>query len=217
MYKHLLILEFQTNRFFLALSLTVNLLAFLLLGSSGAETPSFIVVTLISFYVLLSIAASYASNEKRNRQYIQLPVNATQIFMAGWSFVLVWLLLQTCSWVLYGIVFESDFDNAALVEYLGVGIGTGLVVALISIGIDLFSFKPLILRWLYIVVMVNLFALAVRFDISVGMVRNETGFHVLPITEVINTRGDLATGVLFVLVFVFLNYLVFRNSDNYLG
>ena len=217
MYKQLLILEFQTNRFFLALSLTINLLAFILLGSGGAETPAFIVITLISFYVLLSIAASFASNEKRNRQYIQLPVNPSQIFAAGWSFVLIWLLVQTCSWVLYAMVFEADFNNAALVEYLGVGVGTGLIVALISIGIDLFAFRPLILRWLYIVLIVNLFALAVRFDISVGMVRNESGFHVLPITELIHTRGDLAGGLLFVLVFVFLDYLVFRNSDNYLG
>lgn len=217
MFKQLLIVEFRCNRNILVLSLLINLLCFAVLGSQQAVAEMYIVATMFSFYILLSVAAAAAATEKRNRLYMQLPVNAQQIFLTGWSFVLIWLLLQICAWVLYAALFEPEINSVQLMEYASIGVGSGLVIALISIGIDLGGFRPGYFQWLYIGSVIILFVIAVSKDLSVVLVSGEEGIRVLPITALIDGVGDLGLAFILMLGALFANYLVFRYSDSYLG
>lgn len=217
MFKQLLITEFQCNRTFLGLSALSNAACFILLGIQQPETPTFMIWTLISFYIFLSIAASYAGQEKRNRQYMQLPFNANQVFLAGWSFVLIWLVLQVCSWLLFGIVYDEQLDSEALMEIINAGIGTAIVMTIISIAIDLGAFRPAFVRWLYIGFVVSLIALAAGLDLDIGMQRDEEGFHIFPLSILFEGGPQFGIGVMLLSGGLFLNYLVFRNSDSYVG
>lgn len=217
MFKQLVITEFHCNRTFLCISGLINAVCFIVVGIQQPETPTFMIWTLLSFYILLSIAASYAGQEKRNRQYIQLPFNANQVFLAGWSFVLVWLVLQVCSWLLFGIVHDEQFDNEAIVEVISAGIGTAIVLTIISVGIDLSAFRPAFVQWLYIGLVVSLIVLASNLDIDIGMRRNEEGFHIFPLSLIADGGLQLGTGIALLCGGLILNFLVFRYSDSYAG
>ena len=216
MYRQLLLTEFRCNRFFLCIAIIINLLSFSVTAYQQAGTSSYIAWTLISFFILLVVTTSLAGNEKRNRLFMQLPVNATQVFLAGWGFVLIWLALQISAWLLFAILFDDNLRSGSILEFLNGGLGVAVMIATISIGIDLSAFRPAFLQWLYIGLIVLLLLVAVNLEITAGTIGEDQGFYMVPFSMIDDGALRFSATVVTLVGLVFLDYLVFRFSDNYL-
>lgn len=217
MYKQLLLTEFRCNRFFLGIALAINVLSFSVSAYQQAGTSLYIAWTLLSFFILLVVTTSLAGNEKRNRLFMQLPVNATQVFLAGWGFVLIWLALQISAWLLFALFFDDELSSGSVLEYLNGGLGVAVMIAIISIGLDLSAFRPAFFQWLYIGLIVLLLVIAVNLEISIGTIGEDQRFYVVPFSMIEDGVLRLSVSVVALLALLFLDYIVFRFSDSYLA
>ena len=133
--------------------------------------------------------------------------------------VMVWLAVQVCCWALYSQIFPADaLRFATLTECLNSGLGVAIVIAMISIGIDLGAFRPAYVQWVYIISMLFLLVVVSRLGFSVGLdLFEDAGVRVLPF----DLMGDslLATGaaLTFFLAAFLADYLIFKHCDSYLG
>lgn len=98
-----------------------------------------------------------------------------------------------------------------------IGIGTAIVMTIISVGIDLGTFRLAFLQWLYVGLVVSLIVLASNLDIDTGMQRSEKGFHILPLSLIADGGLQRDTGIVLLSGGLILNYLIFLNSDSYTG
>lgn len=216
MFKRLLVTELQTNSKFLMASLAINIVLFVFLGYQGEEPYAFMGGSLLSFWVLLIVATSVSGHEKRGRLLVQLPVTLRQIFAAGWSFVLIWLLLQILAWVLYGFVFIDEFTTAEAVSVINVGLGAAVFLIIVAIGIDLGAYSPAYYQWLYIFFAAALLVLAISADMSFGFIANDDGFRFFPVALLENLPLEFALSAAMLIALLAIDYLVFQNCDNYL-
>jgi hypothetical protein len=216
MVKSLIRTEFDANKFLLMVWLALNCVFFLFLGVRGSPVYAYMGLSIVNFWIMITVCASIAGHEKRVRLYAELPVTARQAFIAGWAFVLIWMAMQTLAWMLYGWIFEEEFDAMRAGQVLTFGLGSVAFIVVISIGIDLGSFRPRYLQWIYIVVMAALLAGAILNDISVGVLGSESGIRFYPIALLDNLQLEIQASIVVVFVLLLANYLVFRNSDSYL-
>lgn len=216
MFKRLFYTELESNRTFLLLALAINVFLFFFMGYREQELLAFVGSSLFSFWILLIIMASTSSHEKRTRLYTQLPVTSRQIFCAGWALVLLWLALQVFAWILFGLVYTEDFSAVEIGELLVFAIGAALFVVLIAIGFDLGAFRPAFLRWLYISVLAFLLVVAGVTETSIGLIGNDERFGFYPMALLDNLSLELMLSAVLLLLFLLLDYFVFRFSDNYL-
>ncbi len=216
MYRQLLLTDFDSGKTFLILALLGNLFFFTLFGIRGDPVEIFMMATMPVYWLLLIAMAMVGSEEKRLRLYSQLPLTATEIFLSGWFFVLFWLGLQVCFWLLYGFIFDPDFTYLQAPKITSSAMGIASFIILIAIAIDLGYFKPAYVRWLYIGFLAILTAVAIYLDMSIGIVANESEIRVLPF----DLWGSGASGISFSIVVLALlltaDYAVYKNSDNYL-
>ncbi|MCI5107203.1 MAG: hypothetical protein MRY76_10855, partial [Pseudomonadales bacterium] len=179
--------EFRANRSITLLAGIANLALFLILGT--AETPnlnSFMAATMLFFYIHLIVLAVLMGEDKRNRIYAQLPVNSNQIFWAGWCYVLLWLLAQILVWLLFAMVYQASFTGDSLLTCFAVGLGMAVLIAIISIGIDLMNFRPAWVLWLYVTGVALGLLLAIRSGISVGSISGEDEIRLFPFALLAN-------------------------------
>ncbi len=218
MFKQLILTELVSNRNILLISLALNLVLFIFFGLRDQDVYDFAGATMISFWVLLIVAASTAGHEKRNRLYMQLPVTPAQVFSAGWGFVLGWFSLQILAWVLFGITFSNEFAAAQVGQLVTTGLGAVIFIVIVSIGIDLGVFRPFYLQWIYILLMASLLGLAIIFDVSIGIqVTGEEGMQFLPISLLGSLQMQVQVSIAIVIALLAVDFLVYRYSDSYLN
>lgn len=216
MYSQLIKTEFDANSLLLLVWLALNCVFFLFLGFQGSPIYVYMGISIVNFWIMITVCASIAGHEKRVRLYAELPVTVRQSFVAGWSFVLIWMAMQILAWMLYGLIFGDEFDSTQAGQVLTFGLGSIAFIAIISIGIDLGSFKPRYLQFIYIVVMAALLGGAILNDISVGVIGSEGGIRFYPIALLNNLLLEIQLSFVVVFVLLLANYLVFRHSDSYL-
>lgn len=216
MLKSLIRTEFDANKLLLSIWLVLNCVFFLLLGSNEEPIYIYMGISIVNFWIMITVCASIASNEKRVRLYAELPVTTRQSFVAGWVFVLMWMAMQILAWMLYGTIFDEEFDARRAGQVLNFGLGSITFIVVISIGIDLVAFKPRYWQWIYVLVMAALLGVAILNDISVGLLASENGIHFYPRTILNNLRLEIQLSLVVIGVLLIANYLIFRNSDSYL-
>lgn len=175
-------------------------------------------VTMIAFWASLIVAASKAGHEKRDRQYMQLPVSVTEVFLACWTYVLALLAILLLSWLGYGLMFgETGFFNL-LAESVKLGLGVAIFTVIVSIGIDLSAFRPAYVQWLYIGGILLLLGITIQLDVSVGIIgRDDQGIQIFPLALLENNPLEIILGVVIFGLLFLADYLVYRNSDSYIG
>ena len=216
MLKPLIKTEFDANKLLLLIWLVLNCVFFLLLGSNDEPIYTYMGISIVNFWIMITVCASIAGHEKRVRLYAELPVTTRQSFVAGWVLVLVWMSMQILAWMLYGAIFDEEFDTRRAGQVLTFGLGSVAFIVVISIGIDLGSFKPRYWQWIYVFVMAALLAGAILNGISVGILASENGIHFYPLTMLNNLWLEIQLSLVVVGVLLIANYLIFRNSDSYL-
>lgn len=216
MFKKLLLTELDANKNILLISLALNLVFFVYMTAIGSDLAAFIAATMVSFWVLLIIAASTSGHEKRGRLMVQLPVIPSHVFGAGWCFVLCWLAVQVLVWGVFGVTNQEDFTLTQFGEITTFACGMITFVLIVAIGIDLGSYRPAYVQWLYIVFMLALLGIAIRFEIYVGVIGNDEGMHFYPIALVENLTLEILLSFLLIAFLLAADFLVFRFSDNYL-
>lgn len=216
MYSRLIKTEFDANKLLLLVWLVLNCIFFLFLGFQGSPIYAYMGISIVNFWIMLTVCASIAGHEKRVRLYAELPVTVRQSFVAGWAFVLLWMAMQILAWILYGWIFDEEFDATQAGQVLTFGLGSIAFIVIISIGIDLGSFKPRYLQFIYIVVMAALLGAAILNDISVGVLGSESGIHFYPVAMLNDLGLEIQLSIVIVLLLLLANYLIFRNSDSYL-
>ncbi len=217
MFKKLVLTEFEANKNILLIWLALNLVFFVYMTTIGTDLPIFIATTMMSYWVLLIIAVSISGNEKRVRLLVQLPVIPSQVFGAGWFFILFWLSLQVAIWAIYGITNSAEFTLAHLGQITTFACGMITFTIIIAIGIDLGTLRPAYVQWLYIFFMLAMLGVAIRYGIWFGIVGNEDGMHFYPIAFVENLGLEILLSFLLVAFLLATDFLVFRFSDNYLN
>jgi hypothetical protein len=150
-----------------------------------------------------------------------LPVSPEQIFWAGWSYVLLWLLAQILLWLLFALVFQASFTGDSLLACFAVGLGMAIMIAIVSIGIDLMNYRPAWLLWLYVTVVALGLLTAIRSGISVGSISGEDEIRLFPFA-LLTTGDGIEPLAWLVAILIFLGLLlldrwVFRNADHYLS
>lgn len=216
MYRQLIKTEFDANKIILLVWLLLNCAFFINMGYQQSPIYTYMGFSLVSFWVMITISASVAGHEKRVRLYAELPVTPRHSFIASWGFVLIWMFIQIIAWMLYGSLFEEEFDNAQAGSALIFGLGALIFTAIISIGIDLGAFKPRYVQWLYILLMAVLLAAALHSGISVGLLGTDTGIHFYPVSLLDNLMLEIVVSAGLALLLLVINYLIFCRSDSYL-
>ena len=218
MFKQLFLTEIDVSKRLLTTSFVINLIFFIPFGlDSDMSMGEFTSVTLVSFWVLVVICAVISGDEKRTRQYTQLPVTSTQIFVASWMMIIVWLGAQVSVWLMYGLLFESDFSAYIAAEAISTGLGALILISAFSIGFDLGAFRPAYVRWLYIGTIFALLLLIINMDISLDVENSIDGFVVFPVGLFFDGTMEMLLSAVLLMGLLVSNYLVFRFSDNYLG
>lgn len=218
MYSKLLMTELDANKFILLPFLAIVIFFFIYLGIGEQETEEFMMASMITFWASLIVAASKAGHEKRDRQYMQLPVSASEVFLACWTYVLALLAILLLGWVGYGLTYGETGFFSVLAEALKLGLGVAVITAVVSIGIDLGAVRPAYLQWIYIGSVVLLLAIAVQLDVSVGVIGNdEEGIQIFPLALLDNSALEITIGVALFAVLFLADYLIYRNSDSFIG
>jgi hypothetical protein len=222
MFRTLLITEFKANRSITLLAVIANLALFLILGT--AEAPNlntFMAATMLFFYIHLIVLAVLMGEDKRNRIYAQLPVNSNQIFWAGWCYVLAWLLAQVLVWLLFAQVYQASFTGDSLLACFAVGLGMAILIAIVSIGIDLMNFRPAWVLWLYVTGVALGLLIAIRSGISVGSISGEDEIRLFPFALLTNDSSiEPLAWLLAIIIFLALlltDRWVYRHADHYLS
>jgi len=216
MYRQLLLTDFDSGKTFLILALLGNLFFFTLFGIRGESVEGFMAATIVVYWALLIAMAVVGSEEKRLQLYSQLPLTATEIWLAGWFFVLFWLGLQVCFWLLYGFVFDPEFSYLRAPEIASSAMGIASFIILIAIAIDLGYFKPAYIRWLYIGFLAVLVGIAIFLDMSFGIISTETGIRVLPFDAWGEGRSQVAFSIVVLTLLLIADYAIYIKSDNFL-
>lgn len=210
MFRTLLWTEFNANRLFLATTLLINTFFLLLMGVfDDRPLDTYIGATTVAFVINLSILAINQSDQRRMRLYAQLPVDPSQVFWACWLFVLLWMALQCLSWLLYGLLFETDFVGLSLPLVGSHALRLLAIIALVSVLLDLSRVEPPYWQWLAVSVVVLLVGAAIVWDLQPEFF-TETGPRLLTWP-----RGTLAFAVAFLLL-LFANLQVYRHSAAFL-
>lgn len=215
MFKRLLLTEMEANRWLLLFSAALNVFFLVLFGAMNQRPlVLFVFTTVIVYFVHLIIMTVNNSDQRRIRLYAQLPVTSLQVFWAQWLFCLGWLAAQAAVWLLYAALFEATFNTATLADIAQALLGVILMLAVVSIGIDLFAYHPVYLRWLYLALAAIILGVAVRFEVHLGLLWNDNDITLQPFAQ-FGVAGILAALVLaFLLIAV--DRHVFRCSDNFL-
>lgn len=216
MFKTIALTELDANKNILLLSLAVNVFLFGFMGFRGVEAYAYMGTTILSFWILLTIAASKSGHEKRARLFAQLPIAPAHVFGAGWLFVILWLTLQASAWALYAFLFQENTSLTLLAEIASFGLGALVFVLIIAIGIDLGAFRPSYFQIMYVFTMLMVFGAAIYFDLWIGIVGNDEGYHFYPLAHLGNRAAELWLSLGLVTTLLGADFLVFRHSDNYL-
>jgi len=218
MFKQLLITEFTVNKRVLVTSLLINAFIFFPIGPSEAlDTGEFMSVTLVSFWALLVASTIINADEKRVRQFMQLPVSATQIFASGWALVFIWLGAQMCTWLLYGFLFDIEFGYALVSDIFATGLGVATILGIVAIGIDLNSVKPPYVIWMYLGALFGLFVTAMNLELFENISENVDSFYVFPVGLVADGGLEILLSVLLVVGLLIADYAAFMYRDSYLN
>ena len=218
MFKELLITEFLVNKKLLVISLLINCVIFFPIGpSDGMDTREFMSITMVSFWVLLIASGIIYSDEKRVRQFIQLPVSATEVFASGWALVLIWLGLQVFIWLLYGFLFDIEFGSVLIADIFATALGMATLIGFVSIGIDLNSVKPPYVLWMYLGSLFGLFVVAMNLELFDNIERNVDGFYVFPMGLIADGGLEIFLSVLLVIGLMIADYVAFIYRDSYLN
>jgi len=215
MFKLLLITELEANRLLLLFNAALNVFFLALLGAmNNRPLVLFIFVTLVVYFVHLLIMTVNNSDQRRTRLYAQLPVTASQVFSAQWLFCLVWLAVQAMVWLIYGALFDPAFSSASLADIGEVLVAAILMLGLVSVAIDLFAYKPIYLRWLYLALAAVALGVAVQFEMDLGLVWDDNEIALQPFVQ-FGSVGILFAAALAALLIV-VDRHVFRHSENFL-
>lgn len=216
MFKQLLLTELDANRWLLLFNAALNGFLLVLLGAMNQRPlVVFIFATAAVYFVHLLIMTVNNSDQRRTRLYAQLPVSSLQVFWAQWLFCLGWLGTQALVWLLYGLLFDPAFSSTGLNMIAHALVGMVLVLAIVSIEIDLFAYHPVCLRWAYLAVAAVMLALAVSYEIDVGLQWDDNTILLEPFARF--GWPGLLSALLLIVVLIAVDRHVFSHSENYLS
>ncbi|NKB35156.1 MAG: hypothetical protein GKR91_18825 [Pseudomonadales bacterium] len=220
MYSQLVKTEFEGNRFVLFVSIVLNIFFFILFSieDSPDDNPvgSFMGATSIVFYVCLIVLAIQGSDEKRYQLYTLLPVTATESFLAGWFWVLCWLGLQVCFWLLFAFTIDPSFESRSVIEIASTGLSFWFLIVLIANAIDLGSFRPAYVQWAYIGGIVILIGVLARLGISIGIYFGDEENDFFPFGLFADPTANIFFVCTLVVLLMIANWYIFTRSDHYL-
>ncbi len=218
MFKQLFLTEVDVNKKFLIASLIINALFFFPFGpGSDMDMGEFVTVTLVSYWILLIASVVVSGDEKRTRQLTQLPVTPTQIFLAGWLLVLLWLSAQVCVWLTYGWFFDSEFSSNLAADAISTGLGASIFIVIVSIILDLGAFRPSYVRWLFVGALFAAFTVIINLDLMHTFDNDIPGFVVFPVGLFFDGAMEVFASFALLLGLLVSDYFVYRFSDSYLG
>ena len=216
MYSQLLRTEFAGGAKLQVLALASILFLFVLFAIRGLPVGSFMGVSLIVYWALLIATGAIGSEEKRIQLYARLPVTAAEISFATWFMVLTWLAVHVCFWILYGIAFDPEFSISRILDIASAAIGVALFVSFIGIGIDLGALRSRVYQRLYLGGLAGLFALAIFFDVSIGIIGDTDGIQIFPMALLGEGSSAILISILVLFFAMVADHLIFINSDHYL-
>jgi len=152
MIKTLFMTEIAGNRGLLAIAFLANLLLFILLAINTEGLNDYVAASTIILYASCIIYAVKASEEKRYRLYMQLPVTSNQISIATWAFIVFLLSISLPFWLLYWLIAEAQPQDYNLYLILGPFLSVLCLIAAFSVAFNLGTYKPGYLQWVFIIV-----------------------------------------------------------------
>jgi hypothetical protein len=94
-----------------------------------------------------------------------------------------------------------------------------LMIVLIAIAIDLGAYKPAYLQWIYIGSVALLIALAIRYDISIGLLGTDDGIRIYPLDAILQStdgRSSILLSIALIALFKITDWYIYTRSDHYL-
>lgn len=218
MYKEVLITMFTASKNFILLAVVIQLATFgYFILWSETDVSAYAMTSTITYWVLVVAVASSGSDQKHNRLFAQLPITATEVFLASWFFILAWLGVHVLFWMLFGFTMDPDFTFETAAVVASAAISVIFIMTVISIAIDLGPFKPFQVRWWYIASVLSLLLIVINNDSILDKIANEDGN--LPMLS-ITFSGELGistlVSILICAALIFAQYLIFVRWDSYL-
>ncbi len=219
MFPELLRTELLANRFLMALSLVLNLFFMVLMGVlDELELAAFVHATSIAFYIHLFVMVGRHSDQKLTRMYAQLPVTVSQVFWACWLPVLLWLGMQFVLWIAFGALLDSQFEWSQVIGLVQRLLSMLVMIAVVSIGFDLWSCRQRRWFWFYGAVMITLLLTPALLDLQVNLELGQQGLHgvLMQLFSLSRTTSIAALVALFSALLI-ANLAVFKRNESYLG
>lgn len=207
-------LQYFYKYLFFAVIANLLFIGSLALWSTAPEGEYPKIATLM-FVVFLSIFGGEYANQKRKRLHAQLPVSHSEAFFAEWLLMVVILLVHAALWVAYTLVIKPDMFVETLLGVPESVLHILLVVAIVTIGINLFTYQPWYLAWCYIcgitLVVIGLALVEARDLVDLE------ALGLLRLLRLLDTPWDLLVSSVTLASLVAVDHYIFTHNENFLG
>jgi|GEM_PF-5218716 len=207
-------LESFTRFFLLALAANTVLMIWLAFVSD-LPANSFVNGSALIFVVFLGVYGSEYSQQKRERLHAQLPVSSTEAFFASWLLMAALLLFHLVLWIVYSGIMEPESFSVAIVNAPEIGLHLLVFLAVATIGINLFGYKPWYWAWVYLVgICVLVFGFAV---VDSRNLLDLEALGILRLIRLLDKPWDFLLSSLALVLLVGVDHYIFTHRENFLG
>jgi hypothetical protein len=182
---------------------------------ASAPIPELREVSMLIFISFLAIYGSEYGAQKRKRLHAHLPVSRSEAYFATWLAMVVLLLVHAVMWIVYAALVEPDTFITELLTTPEIILHTLIVIALATIGIDLFTYQPRYLAWLYIGGISSL-VLGFVFLEAEDLIDLEA-LGALRLLRILDSPWDLVISAGTLAVLIGIDHYIFTNNENFLG
>ena len=208
--------ELQYFYKYLLLAVVVNLL---FIGSitlwSSTPAEEYPKMAALMFVVFLSLFGGEYGSQKRKRLHAILPVTRSQAFFAEWMLMVIILLIHAVFWISFTLIVEPDMFFETLSGTPEFVLHILLLIAVVTIGINLFTYQPWYLAWCYIsgitLVVIGLAVLEARDLVDLE------ALGILHILRLLDTPWDLLISSVSLTMLVGIDHYIFTHNENFLG
>ena len=208
--------EFQYFNKYLLLAVATNVFFILALTIwSGMPSDEFIDISMLNFLIFIAVFGSEYGSQKRERLHAQLPVSHSQAFFASWFLIVILLLVHIPFWVFYSTVLASQDFIDILLETPELVLHVLVFLTVVTIGVNLFGYRPKYWAWLYsggiCFLLIGFVFLAAQELIDLEAI----GF--LDLLRLLDSPWDLAISSAALVLLLTLDHYIFINRENFLG
>lgn len=208
--------ELQYFYKYLLLAVAANLL---FIGSialwSSAPAEEYPKMAALMFVVFLSLYGGEYGNQKRKRLHAILPVTRSEAFFAEWILMVIILLIHAGFWISFTLMIEPDMFFETLLGTPEFVLHILLMIAVVTIGINLFTYQPWYLAWCYIsgitLVVIGLAVIEARDLVDLE------ALGLLRLLRLLDTPWDLLISSATLAALVSVDHYVFTHNENFLG